>query len=221
MKISRIIAGLLLAVAVVAPAAAHAATPLAGVPTEIRRGFYTEMDMGTFFTLGGKGKSPSDPQAYVSLGAGYDVFATQQHFISLGLSFSMGTSAGGCYGTMSPDGRCLGQGVDPNDPSKPLELSDNWSLTTFEGSALYGYFVGERLMLTARLLGGLGIVEPDAFEDGGELMTGPLPLVGGGLGLEWATQFDHFSLGLDAAAKMLIGPNALGISIAPRVKYTF
>jgi hypothetical protein len=220
MKISRIIAGLLLAVAVVAPAAAHAATPLAGIPTEIRRGFYTEMDMGTFFTLGGEGKSPSDPQAYVSLGAGYDVFATKQHFISLGLSFSMGTSAGGCYGVLNEKGQCMAaQGVDDN--GNPLALSDNWTLTTFEGSALYGYFVGERLMLTARLLGGVGIIEPDAFEDGGELMTGPLPLVGGGLGLEWATQFDHFSLGLDAAAKMIVGPNALGLSIAPRVKYTF
>ena len=220
MTFSRTIAGIFLAGAAFLPAAAHAATPLTGVPTQIRRGFYTEMELGTFFTLGGEGKSPSDPQAYVSLGAGYDIFATQQHFVSLGLGFSMGTSAGGCYGVVGPDGRCLGNGVDP-DTAKQLELSDNWSLTTAEATALYGYFIDDRLMLTGRLLGGLGFVEPDAFEDGGKVLKGPLPLVGGGVGLEWATQFDHFSLGLDAALKFIVGPNVPGIAIAPRVKYTF
>lgn len=219
MKLSRTIAGILLVVAAFAPVAAQAATPLTGVPTQIRRGFYTEMDLGTFFTLGGEGKSLSDPQAYIGLGAGYDVFATEKHFVSLGLGFSMGTSAGGCYGTLV-GGKCMGTGIDPVTEST-RELSDNWSLTTFEGTAMYGYFVGERLMLTARLLGGLGIVQPDAFEDGGKLLEGPLPLVGGGVGLEWATQFDHFSLGLDAAMKMIVGPNVPGIAIAPRVKYTF
>jgi hypothetical protein len=86
---------------------------------------------------------------------------------------------------------------------------------------MYGYFVGERLMLTGRLLGGLGFVQPDAFEENGKVTDGPLPLVGGGVGLEWATQFDHFSLGLDAAVKFIVGPNVPGISVAPRVKYAF
>lgn len=222
MKLSRTLAGIFLAVAAFAPAAAQAATPLTGVPTQIRRGFYTEMDLGTFFTLGGEGKSPSDPQAYVGLGAGYDIFATEKHFVSLGLGFSMGTSAGGCFGTVDATGACVGTGIDP-ETNKARLLSDNWSLTTFEGTALYGYFVGDRLMLTGRLLGGLGFVQPDAFEkeDASDVLSGPLPLVGGGLGLEWATQFDHFSLGLDAAVKLIVGPNVPGISVAPRVKYTF
>ncbi len=221
MKISRILAGLILAVAAVAPAAADAATPLAGIPTEIRRGLYTEMDLGTFFTLGGENKSPSDPQPYVSLGAGYDIFAGQKHFVSLGLAFSMGTSAGGCYGTAMEGKYCVGSGFDPIETNEKLKLSDNWSLTTVEGTALYGVFVGERLMLTFRLLGGVGFVQPDAFEENGKVREGALPLVGGGAGLEWATQFDHFSLGIDGAFKFIVGPNVPGIAIAPRVKYTF
>lgn len=216
MTFSRYIAASVLAVAVVLPAAAIAETPLAGVPTQIRRGFYTEMDLGTYFAFGAEGKSVTDPQAYVSLGLGYDIFSTQQHFISLGLGFSMGAASGGCYGALSGE-KCV---VSANPQ---LTLSDSWSLTTAEATALYGYFIADRLMLTGRLLGGLGFVEPDAFEnaDGTDVEKGPLPLMGIGAGLEWATQFDHFSLGLDVAMKFIVGPNVPGLAIAPRVKYTF
>lgn len=191
---------------------------MSGVPTPIRRGFFTELDMGAFFTVGGQGKSPSDAQVYTALGLGYDVYAVGDHFVSLGLLFSWGTSAGSCFGNFDGEAEkpCLGNEINPID-NQPTTLSHNWAATTFEGSALYGYQVLPRLMLTGRLLGGMALIEPQAFEG----KDGMVPLIGAGVGVEYATQFDHFSLGIDVAGKKFLGTDALGIAIAPRVKYTF
>lgn len=215
MKLLRTILTIALAATVLGPVAAQAATPMAGVPTPIRRGFFTELDMGAFFTTGGEGKSPSDAQVYTALGLGYDIYSSGNHFVALGLIFSWGTSAGSCYGTNTGT-ECLGTDIDPMTDKLEV-LSSNWSATTFEGSALYGYQVIPRLMLTGRLLGGMALIEPKAFSGTDDMV----PLLGAGIGVEYATQFDHFSVGLDVAGKMFLGTDAMGIAIAPRVKYTF
>lgn len=212
---------LFLAVFVLAfgPVAALASTPMLGVPTDVRRGFYTETDFGAFFTVGGEGASPSNAQVYLSLGLGYDVYAQGKSFVSVGLGFSLGTSAGACFGTYIDDTN----GAKCVDPALGFEagndglLSDHWTATTVEAHVLYGYEFAPRLMLTARALGGAGFIEPMAFAN----TDNPVPLVGGGVGLEYATRFEHFSLGLDLAGKYFLGPNVLGFAVAPRVKYTF
>jgi len=201
-------------VAVLVPVAAQAATPMLGVPVEVRRGFYTETDLGAFFTLGGKGASPSNAQAYIALGLGYDLVASKGNLLSFGASVGMSTSAGACFGTTytpgAPTAPCLASdGV--------TALSDNWTATTIEGSLLYGRELASRLMGTVRLIGGYALIQPKAFENAAD----NVPLAGAGVGLEYATQFDHFSLGLDVAGKMFVGPNQLGVAIAPRIKYTF
>lgn len=210
----------LVAAFVLAPMMAEAATPTLGVQTPIRRGFFTETDLGLFFTTGGQGNNPSNAQAYLSLGVGYDVLASGKHFVALGLGFTMGASAGACFGeyTTGDDGSTLC--VDParyDLQTNEGVLSDNWSATTIEGSVWYGYEVLPRLMVTAKGLAGMGIIEPMAFAD----TENPVPLVGGGVGLEYATHFDHFSVGIDFATKYFLGPNVMGVAIAPRVKYTF
>jgi hypothetical protein len=207
----RSILAALAAVAVLAPAAAQAATPLQGVPVQIRRGFYTETDIGAFFTMGGKGASPSNAQAYIGLGLGYDLLASGGNLLSLGAQVGMASSAGACFGTAFQAGPtpCVDRTGQP--------WTDNWTATTVEGSILYGRELAGRLMGTARVIGGLAILQPVAFEGYGD----QVPIAGFGLGLEYATQLDHFSLGLDVAGKMFVGPNALGIAIAPRIKYTF
>lgn len=197
-----------LAVSVLLPVAAQAATPLSGVPTQIRRGFFTTTDLGAFFTLGGE-PGVSNAQVYLSLGVGYDIYATNDHFLAVGLGFSQGASAGSCFGDATTGGCIDGATGEP--------LSDNWTAQTVEANLLYGYQVIPRLMLTGKVLGGMAVIEPMAFSD----TSNPVPLMGGALGVEYATQFDHFSLGLDAAAKYFIGPNIVGIAIVPRVKYTF
>lgn len=189
-----------------------------GVPTPIRRGFFTETDFGAFFTLGGQGKSPSDAQMYFHLGAGYDLYAEGDHFVAVAAGVGMGTSAGSCYGDIydqTSQTPCRDSGVDPST-NEPWQLSNNWTATMLEASALYGYQVLPRLMLTGRLLGGVSFIEPRAFT-----VESPVPTIGAGVGAEWATQFDHFSLGLDIAGRMFLGTEAIGLSIAPRVKYTF
>lgn len=208
MKLLRPLLSVALALTVLAPVAAQAATPLSGVPTQIRRGFFTETDLGAFFTLGGSA-GVSNAQVYLSLGLGYDVYHTNDHFVAVMLGFSQGASAGSCFGDNTTGG-CI-------DGATGETLSDNWTAQTVEGSVLYGYQVIPRLMLTGRVLGGMAIIEPMAFSD----TSNPVPLMGGSIGAEYATQFDHFSLGIDAAAKYFLGPNIVGIAIVPRVKYTF
>lgn len=212
MKLLRPLLSVALAIAAFVPAVAQAATPMQGVPTQIRRGFFTETDFGGFFTLGGEGKSPSDAQVYFHLGAGYDLYAKGNHIFSLAAGVGMGTSAGSCFGAPGDGAQpCLNSVT--GDP-----LSNNWSATMLEASALYGYQVMPRLMLTGRVLGGMSWISPDnAFEDGENM----IPTVGAGIGAEWATAFDHFSLGLDLAGRMFVGTDAIGLSVAPRVKYTF
>lgn len=210
----------LVAVFALAPALAEAATPTLGVPTPIRRGFFTETDLGIFFTTGGEGANPSNAQAYLSLGVGYDLISSGKNFLAVGLGFTMGASAGACFGAMQ-DGEdgpiCVDPNAVVNEELGEGLLADNWSATTVEATIWYGYEVLPRLMLTARGLGGMGLIEPKAFSD----MENPVPLVGGGVGVEYATHFDHFSVGLDLAGKYFVGPNVLGVAIAPRVKYTF
>jgi len=218
MKLLRPLLSVGLALAFLAPAAAQASTPLAGVPTQIRRGFFTEMDLGTFFTMGGN-PGVSNAQVYVSLGLGYDVLTVDDHFLAVGLGFSQAASAGSCFGTPTDFDKktCVTPATAGLPQDQAEALSDNWTAQTVEGTVLYGYQVVPRLMLTARALGGVAFIDPMAFAD----TSNPVPLLGGGVGLEYATQFDHFSLGLDAAMKYFLGPNKAGVSIAPRVKYTF
>jgi hypothetical protein len=211
---NRSLLALIAAVAILAPAAAQAATPMLGVPVQIRRGFYTETDLGAFFTMGGQGQSPSNAQAYIALGLGYDILGSGGNLLSVGASVGMASSAGACFASQYGNGAggaatCLDAGGQP--------FSDNWTATTVEGSLLYGRELASRLMGTVRLIGGLAFLQPLAFEGYGD----QLPIAGAGVGLEYATQFDHFSLGLDVAGKMFVGPNKLGVAIAPRIKYTF
>lgn len=213
----------LAAVLVLVPAVAGAATPSLGVPTPIRRGFFTETDLGVFFTTGGQGANPSNAQAYLNLGVGYDLLSSSRHLLAVGLSFSMGASAGACFGERSEaeDGPvCIDPSVNPTaDMIERGEglLADTWSATTLEGTLWYGYEVLPRFLVTVRGLGGIALIEPKAFSNA----EGTVPLIGGGLGVEYATHFDHFSVGLDLAGKYFLGPNVLGVAIAPRVKYTF
>lgn len=213
----------LVAVFALAPAMAEAATPSLGVPTPIRRGFFTETDLGVFFTTGGQGANPSNAQAYLSLGVGYDLISSGKNLLAVGVGFTMGASAGACFGERQEGGDgpvCVDPAINPTqdmiDRGEGL-LADNWSATTVEATIWYGYEVLPRLMLTARGLGGIGLIEPKAFSNSEDTV----PLLGGGLGVEYATHFDHFSVGLDFAGKYFLGPNVLGVAIAPRVKYTF
>ena len=47
------------------------------------------------------------------------------------------------------------------------------------------------------------------------------PSVGGAVGIEWATPFNHFTLGAEVSADYVLQLGALALAVYPTVKYTF
>lgn len=202
--------------AVLLPATAFAAVPPAGVAQEIRSGFYTDVNLGAFFTLGGKNSAgasrPSNAQPYLQLGIGYDIAKN----FSLGLGFGLGASASACFGEVTATG-CKG----PDETGKSVTLPDNFTATTFTAAASYKHFFTERFTLQPRLLLGYSLLSPGPVRDtNGVEVTGGF-VAGGSVGVEYATHMDHFSIGADASGQFIVGPNIFAIAIFPKVKYTF
>jgi hypothetical protein len=198
---------LLLLAALVLPAAAFAATPPEGEPLKVRRGFFTETDVGGFLTLGGDDVY-SNLQSYLQLGLGYDIRIVDAFGIGLGVHFGIGASAANCY-----SGR-------PN-PGEACPLTENF--TVFFVDAHVGAIIrmAERFYFVPKLLGGFTLLDPApvALSDG-ELVNKGANL-GLSLGVEYATNMDHFSIGLDVGVRYIVGPSIISLQFYPRVKYTF
>lgn len=185
---------------------AQSLTPPEGVMPVVRRGVFVETDVGVFFTLGGAG-GYSNAQTYLQLGLGYDLADR----ISLGAHFGLGSNAANCFGGMTSAGACLG--------------SDNFTLSFVNLSAAYLLPIGERLYVTPKLLAGWTVLDPAPVVEGSEAASQHqaigAPNAGVGVGVEYATFMDHFSVGADLAMRYVVGPNIPTFAIFPRVKYTF
>jgi hypothetical protein len=85
-------------------------------------------------------------------------------------------------------------------------------------SASGGYLhrVLERLYVGGKILAGWTFLDP-------EPVTGVTGGVNAGVAasVEYATNMDHFSIGLDVAFRFVIGPNIPSLGFYPRVQYTF
>lgn len=188
---------------IAAPAAALAqATPPEGVPTQVRRGFFTETDVGVFFTLGGE-DTYSNAQSYLQLGVGYD-FSDK---LSLGLSFATGASAANCFAGYLASGECA--------------QASNFTLSFFNATAAYMHPLRERLYLSPKLTAGYTRLDPRPKGDGDAQEAQMAPNFGAGVGLEYASLLDHFSVGADLMVRYVVGPNIPAVAVFPRVKYTF
>lgn len=202
----------LFVVSVLLPGLVLAATPSEGVALKVRRGFFTETDVGVFFTLGGKNQY-SNAQTYLQLGVGYDVTEN----IELGVHFGIGSNSQNCF--VDPgdrEGLCqIGSGTSRQ------EFPDNFTLTFLDVSAAYLFKLADRLYLSPKLAGGYTLLDPAPVADdaGNAIRSGPN--AGVGLGIEYATYLDHFTVGADIMARYVIGPNIPTFAIFPRVKYTF
>lgn len=194
---------LLVAVLVLSSTAAFGATPPEGVEYKPRRGFFTETDVGVFFTLGGENVY-SNAQTYLQLGVGYDISET----LSLGAHFGLGSSAANCFAGYLPD-------------SDVCALSDNFTVSFFDVTAAYHVKLLERLYLTPKLAAGFTRLDPAPVGEGDPGRAMSAPNAGAGIGIEYATPMDHFSVGADLLARYVIGPNIPTFAIFPRVKYTF
>jgi hypothetical protein len=197
---------LVVLVLVLLPGLALAATPSEGVALKVRRGFFTETDVGLFFTAFGGEHGYSNAQTYLQLGVGYDL--TQN--IALGVHFGIGSNAANCWaGVNERTGEC---GLDPaNNP-----VSENFTVTFLNATAAYLFPLAERFYLSPKLTAGYALLDPSPVEG----VKGGLNF-GGGVGVEYATSMDHFTIGADVLWRMIAGPNIHSFSIFPRVKYTF
>jgi hypothetical protein len=182
-------------------AAASAGPPPEGVALQVRRGFFTETDIGVFFTVGGNNKY-SNAQTYLQLGIGYDL---TEH-IELGAYFGLGTSAANCFAGIQSGGACA--------------LTDSFTMAFFNLSAAYLVTLAKRFYLTPRVTGGYIKFDPAPAFSNNRVVTSA-PNVGGGIGVEYATNMDHFSIGLDVLARVTLGPSITSLAVFPRIKYTF
>jgi hypothetical protein len=198
---------LLLLVALVLPTIALAATPPEGEPLKVRRGFFFETDVGGFLTLGGDDVY-SNLQSYLQLGLGYDIRIVDSFGIGIGLHVGVGASAANCYsGRPQPGANC--------------PLSENFTVFFIDGTVGPIIRLVERFYFVPKLMGGFTLLDPAPVQlADGELINKGAN-VGVALGVEYATNMDHFSIGLDVVARYVIGPGIISLQFYPRVKYTF
>lgn len=195
-------------------APALAAEPASGVEVTLRRGFFTETNVGGFFTLGGN-DGYSNLQTYVQLGGGYQLRLNQDRsLVPFGVHVGIGANAQNCFaGRTSGGGACA--------------LADNFTLTFVGGSAGYLHRVIDRLFVGAKLLGGWTFLEPGPVKVAGGApgkVIDQAAHVGAAASVEYATLMDHFSVGLDVAVRLFFmgpGNTAGAVSVFPRVQYTF
>lgn len=201
-----IISGLLLM-----PVVASAATPPEGVPLKVRRGFFTETDIGGFLTLGGA-DGYSNLQIYLQLGVGYDITEN----IEIGLHVGIGANAANCYAQRNAKGNCVN-----GTASTATDAPDNFTMTFVDATFAYLFRIAERLYVAPKVIGGLTFLEPAPLEDGNGNPISIAGNVGLGVGVEYATNMDHFTIGLDVSARYILSANIFSLGFFPRVKYTF
>ena len=196
---------ILLVAVILLPSLAAAATPSEGIALTVRRGFFTETDVGGFMTLGGD-NDYSNLQTYLQLGIGYDVSQT----IELGVHFGMGSNAANCFNGLKANGDC--------------SATDNFTVTFVDFTAAYLFMLAERFYLDPKVAVGYTLLDPAPVVQGTGADATSINAgvnVGVGVGLEYATSMDHFSIGLDVLGRYILGPNILSLQFFPRVKYTF
>lgn len=183
------------------PGLAMAAAPPEGVPLQIRRGFFTETDVGVFFTVGGNDRY-SNAETYLQLGLGYDVTPN----IEIGVHFGVGTSAANCFSGRTAQG---------------CPLAQDFTVGFVNATIAYLARLAERFYLAPKLTGGYTRLDPAPALNGAGKPITSAPNFGAGLGIEYATSLDHFTIGADVLGRWIVGPNVFGLALIPRVKYTF
>ena len=196
-KLATLVAALLVS------SSAFAATPPEGVPLQVRRGFFTETDVGGIFTVGGD-NGYSNFQTYLQLGLGYQLTINDgKGLIPIGFHVGIGANAQNCWAGLNNAGACT--------------QSDNFTMTFLNASVGYLHQVVERFYIGGKLIGGVGLLDPDPVGDN-KLVRGNF---GVALSIEYATNMDHFSVGMDVSYRLVIGPNISALMFYPRVQYTF
>jgi hypothetical protein len=192
-----------------------------GSPQPVRTGFYVETSLGTFFTLGGN-DGYSNVEAFLGLGVGYDILRE----LSVSLEFQLAPSAGDCYIANSAGQDNCGAGAN----GAASQGSSTFTMAALDLEVSYRVPVLDRLFIPIRAFGGVADLSPlprcdmaNACQEANQPGDVWVPSFGLATGIEYATHFDHFTLGLEASGRY-VAPGALNmfaVAIYPRVKYTF
>lgn len=194
-----------LLIVLLAPSAL-AATPSEGVPLQVRRGFFTETDIGGFFTVGGD-NGYSNFQTYLQLGVGYQLTLNDgENLVPIGFHVGIGANAQNCWAGLKTDGTC--------------SQSDNFTLTFLTATGGFLHRVVERLYLGGKAMVGYTLLDPAPTYNGTTPVNGGVNL-GVAASLEYATNMDHFSVGIDVGFRYILGPGIMALEFFPRVQYTF
>jgi hypothetical protein len=187
------------------------AVPSNGIDEAPRRGTFAEASLGAFATLGGS-RTFSNAQPYLGLTVGRDLGGASSLFASVGT----GASSNSCFQPAAP-GSCAG--------------SDSFGATFLELGASTGTWLGSRVLLSGKLLGGVTLFAPGPFtqNDGATVRDQVIaPHAGAGFGLEYKTHLDHFGIGLDGILRYSLASRPDGsksgiasLAVLPRIRYVF
>jgi len=210
-----------------APDAAAAVDPDADRPFQIKRGLHAEADLGVYFTFGGRntndpnlqypGKTISNVQPYLGVFFGYDVIQAPKYAFAVGLKFAAGYSGGA--------GRVSASEVQVGS-TMTGERSNDFGIMQVGAGLAFDYLVNDRLAVTVKADGGLAALDPDPSRFAADPAAGGATIggiVGGGLGIEYFTLLNDFSVGFDARFAMVFGGGGSipSMSLTVPVKYTF
>jgi hypothetical protein len=186
------------------------AFPSVGVDPAPRRGIFAETALGAFATLGGSARV-SAVQPYLSLTAGRNLGERSALFFSLGI----GASGQSCF----------------DRGQTGCAAADSFGVTFLEMGASAGTQVAPRTTVSAKVLGGVGIFSPGPFAhlDGSVPDRVVAPHLGMGVGIDYDTHLDHFSVGIDALTRYSLAnkPDNQGraaiasVAVMPRIRYVF
>lgn len=175
--------------------------PMQGTPIRVFHGFFTEVDVGGFFTLGGE-SGASTPQSYVQLSVGTDLGPQWE----VAARIALGSNSFNCFSDVA-GGACID--------------SESFSMTFLEATLGHRFAMGRRLYFMPRLQAGFVSLNPSpARKDDGSSIRGGLA-AGAGVGVEYFTALEHFSIGAEVAFRYVPVAKIPSVAIYPRLKYTF
>jgi hypothetical protein len=81
--------------------------------------------------------------------------------------------------------------------------------------------VAERVYVAPKVVGGWTLLDPAPANRADGTGITNAPNVGLAVGVEYATNMDHFTIGFDwVVGRFIIGPNIFSMQFYPRIKYT-
>lgn len=192
--------------------------PSLGVPVQPSRGLFAELQVGTFFAIGGH-NGVSDAAPFLGLLIGYDLSDS----LAVGMGLSFGASTNTCFAGADDRGSLCEK--DQGFTEGSISGAESFSIVLADGFLTYLVGITGQWYVGGRLVGGLAILSPRPVVQAG---VSPLGAdfgfnVGGIATTEFHTYLNHLVVGLDLGVHFISGGGAsfVGVAVYPRLKYVF